>query len=178
MSVVINPDSDYAKELRKHEQFPMYVNGELMQPGNPYVFRPYPRMLYKAQDWRGQGKKMVTAPFVSPYGWADPRLYENALLEAEAFTKSCQRIVGSEREQQEAEKQGWCDTLQAALEYEERYQQAIAHAAAEAAHSVQGMTATAKREFEEAADSTEHHVTDVVGKKKGAKAVAPADREA
>ena len=44
----INPDGQEAAELRKHEQFPTYYTGA-EGPGNPYRYRPFPKMLYRAE---------------------------------------------------------------------------------------------------------------------------------
>jgi hypothetical protein len=44
MPVLHSPDSEYAKERRKHEA----LHSEFGAPGKPYVFQPYPTMMYKA----------------------------------------------------------------------------------------------------------------------------------
>lgn len=40
------PTSAYAEEMRKHEQH----YGPFGEPGNPYAYREYPTMLYKAKS--------------------------------------------------------------------------------------------------------------------------------
>ena len=163
MPVIINPESEYAKELAKWESHPTRACPE---PGRPYRFAEYPRMLYKAALWPRSGKPAVTAPEVSPFGWLNADQYQQALAEAERFGSSCQRIVGDESEWLVAKGQGWCESPKVALEQFEREQQAIAAEAANAAFHAQRMTENARREFAAAEDATSEHVTDVVARKK------------
>jgi hypothetical protein len=166
MGVVIQPDSELGKELQRWEQFPVRTStGETLPAGNPYVFRPYPKMLYKAHPFR-TGKTLCFAPAVSPFGWTDPNQYQQALIEADAFNKSCQRIVGSESDHAIAKGQGWCETPDLALAFHEQQQDAIGQAAAEAAYSVQRMGEKARGEFDAASDATDVHVTDVPAPKR------------
>lgn len=171
MGVVINPESELFKEHQKWEQFPRHhVDGSIIPAGNPYVFRPYPKMLYKAHEAR-TGKICCMAGPVSPFGWVNNTDYERAVAEADTFTKSCQKIVHSESEENEANRQGWRETPDKALALAEGLQRDIATAAAEAAHAVQRMGEKARTEYEAAENATERHVVDVKGGKKGAKAV-------
>lgn len=167
MGVVINYESELGKELLKWEMFPKHMaDGTVLQPGNPYnPNRQYPKMLYKAQPFR-TGKTLVAAPPVSPFGWTDPNQYQQALIEAEAFTKSCQRIVKDDSEHAIAKGQGWCETQPAALEQHEAELNAIAQQAAEAAHAAQRMSEGARAEFDAAVDASEHQVSDVAAPKK------------
>ena len=161
MPVVINPESEYAKELRKWEQFPEKVNGTMYPAGNPYVYRPFPKMLYKAQTWPRTGKAACFAPPVSPYGWPNQDQYQQALLEAEHFTTSCQRTVKDEGEYGLARGQGWCESPQDALAHYEAAQKALSDAAAEAAFMAARMSEAAQREFNAAQAATHEHVADV-----------------
>ena len=171
MGVVISPDSELAKELQRWEMFPRHsVNGEVIPAGRPYVFRPYPRMLYKAIQARSGKYGCMAAP-VTPFGWRDQQEYERAVAEADAFTKACQRIVTSEAEQRTAALEGWRESATEAMAFQEGLERDISTAAAEAAHRAQGMTDKAQREFNAAGDATEYHVVDVKGAKKGPKPV-------
>lgn len=166
MGVIINPESELGKELQKWEQFPRHLpDGTIAPAGNPYAYREYPRMLYKAQMWKN-GKALCFAPPVSPFGWRDGNEYQQAQLEAETFTKSCQRIVKTEAEHAIAKGQGWCVSAAEATEQYEREQDAIARQAAEARYVAQGMSSKALAEFEAATDATEQHVVDVPAPKK------------
>jgi hypothetical protein len=122
-------------------------------------------MLYKAHLFRN-GKILTAAPPVSPYGWTDPLQYQQALLEAEAFTKSCQKIVPNEAAHAVAKGQGWCESQVDAQAQHDREQDALGAAAAEAAYQAQRMTEKARAEFDAASDASDVHVTDVEPKKK------------
>jgi hypothetical protein len=182
MPVVINPASEYAKEIRKHEQHPtrfaLDEDGN-MRPGNPYVFRPYPRMLYKAQR-QPNGQPACLMPQPDSFAFEKMDQYERAILQVETFNKACQTIVPSEEAERVAQGQGWSLTPQAALERYEQEQQAHAQAAAEAAHAAQRMSEKARAELAAADAATHEHVTDVVktrGRKRGARAVAQTETE-
>ena len=135
------------------------------QPGNPYVYRPYPKMLYKAQkNPMGTVLCMMDAPH--PYAFDKPEQFERAMLLFEVFNKSCQKIVDDDAAEAGAKGQGWCDSIQAAIEHFERQEQAVGNAAAEVLHAAQGMSAKAKRELATVERQTSEHVVDVKGKRK------------
>lgn len=164
MGVIITPQSELGKELRKweqtHTQYSIDENGE-SKPGNPYVYRPYPKMLYKANAL-ANGKPSCMAPAPQVWDFTSMDQYERALLTAETFTKSCQKIVKDEAAYAIAKGQGWAESPKDALELYEQQQQAIAQAAAEAAHAVQRMSEKAKAEHAAAEKTTSAHVTDLV----------------
>lgn len=147
-----------AKELSKFEQFP---NRHCETPGNPYVYRPYPKMLYMAYKRNGKICCMDGAP--DPYLFQTPQAYERAQQENERFNGSCQRIVGSDRELDNALGLGWRGTPQEAMAHLEALEQDIGNAAAEAAYDAQRMSAKAKDELAAADKTTHEHVTDVIG---------------
>jgi hypothetical protein len=166
MGVIINPESELGKELQKWEQFDRHgMDGTVHKAGNPYTYRPYPKMLYKAHPFR-TGKTLTSAPPVSPFGHSDPNMYNQALLEADAFNRSCQRIVADESQHAIAKGQGWCESQAEAMEQHERTQNAIAKEAAEAAFQAQKMSDSARAEFDGAVDASEGHVSDVAAPKR------------
>ena len=168
--LVINPHSALGKELRKWEQHRTELVPRGTNPGNPYVYRPYPKMLYRAQALpNGQYGCLAQAP--NPYTFERPEAFERAVLMVESFNRSCTRIVSDEGQERIAIGQGWALDPQAAMAVYEQEQQAIGNAAAEAAHAAQGMTSKARAELTAADASTHQHVTDVKGSKKGAKAI-------
>ena len=128
MPIVINPSSEYAKELRKWEQhhtrFALDEAGD-SGPGHPYVFRPFPRMLYKAHK-RANGQYSCVEGTPSPYLYPDPQSYERACFEVDQFNKSCQRIVQSEADEQREQAQGWRNSPVEALNYAEALEQEMA----------------------------------------------------
>ena len=168
--LVINPHSALGKELRKWEQHRTELVPRGTNPGNPYVFRPYPKMLYKAQIAANQ-QAACLLPAPDGFRFETQEAYQRACLTVESFNRSCTRIVADEREDRLAQGQGWAESAVEALQVYEAQQQAIGNAAAEAAAQARGMTATARAELAAADASTHQHVTDVKGGKKGAKAV-------
>ncbi len=169
MGVVINPESDLAKEMCKHEMLPSKYTGDA-GPGNPWKGSaarrgepgyPYPRMLYKAQKKNGRIQCRDVAPHPMDYG--DQNSFERASLAVATFNAQCEKIVQSEAEYENARSQGWRDTAPEAETYLAQLDQDIANAAAETAFHAKGMSAKAKAELAEADASTDKHVTDVRG---------------
>jgi hypothetical protein len=169
--LVINPHSALGKELRKWEQFRSELVPRGTSPGNPYVYRPYPKMVYVAQIDPVTLQAACLLPVPDPYSVATPDEYQRACLRVDSFNRSCTRIVADESEERIANGQGCAETPALALAQYEARQQAIGNAAAEAAFQARGMSATAQAEFKAAGESTHQHVTDIKGTKKGAKAV-------
>lgn len=160
--MVINPHSALGKELRKWEQHRSELVPRGTNPGNPYVFREFPKMLYKAQRMpNGQYACLSSAP--DPYAYERMDLYQQATLMVETFNRSCTRIVANESEERLAKGQGWSNTTTDALKAHEAHEQAIGDAAAEANFYAKRMTAKAQEELNAAAESTHQHVADVVG---------------
>jgi hypothetical protein len=169
--LVINPHSALGKELRKWEQFRTELVPRGTNPGNPYVYRPYPKMLYLAQIDPTTLQAACLLPLPEPYAFATADEYQRACLRVDSFNRSCTRVVGDESEERIAGGQGCAETPADALALYERKQQAIGNAAAEAAYAARGMSARAQAELQAAGESTHQHVTDIKGPKKGAKAV-------
>jgi hypothetical protein len=168
MPVVISPASELGKELRKWEQhhtrYAIDEEGSSV-PGNPYAYRHYPMMLYKARKLpNGQTKCLVPPP--QAYEFEKMDQYERAVLFAESFNASCQLTVKSETDHAKALNEGWRASPSEALAHADGLEQDIARAAAEAAHSAQRMSAKAQAEFEAAGAETHKHVVDLVGAKK------------
>lgn len=167
--MVINPHSTLGKELRKWEQHYSELTPRGTQPGNPYVYRAYPKMLYRAQTYARTGQPSCLVAMPDPYIFDRPDMYEREVLAVESFNRSCQRIVHDESEERIAKGQGWADGPTEALDLFERQQQDIGRAAAEAAFHAKRMTDKAQREFAAAGEETHEHVVDVQGKKRGRK---------
>lgn len=168
--IVINPHSAWGKELVKHEQHQTYYVGRGQRPGNPYVFREYPKMLYKAHPINGKYRCLEPPP--DPANFETMDKYQRAVLNWETFQRSCQRTVKDSAEEAVAQGQGWAPSALAALELAEQTERAVENAAAEAAAAVRGMSAKAQAEYKAADESTHRHVADVVGsshKKRGPK---------
>lgn len=165
MGIVISPDSELGKELCKHEQHRTRYVGEDQQPGNPYVYRPYPAMVYMAHK-RPDGVVLCMDVPPDAYLFADDKVYARACLSVETFNKRCSKIVTSEDEHRRAKNEGWRDSPTDALERHEAMEQEIARASAEALHAAQRMTPKAKEELADAGQQTHEHVVDVVPQRK------------
>ena len=164
MGVVISPDSDLGRELAKWEQHHTRFVAEGAEPGNPYRYRPFPQMVYRAQLRKGKAVCMDPAPH--PHTFEKSEQYEQAVLAAESFNRGCYRIVQSEDELRQAKNEGWRESIKDALDALEQRQQAIGDAAAERAYRDRGMSDRARAEVDAAERSTEAHVVDVQPKKK------------
>lgn len=163
--MVVNPASALGKELRKWEQHPGPLG---RNPGNPYTYRPYPKMLYKAQAQpNGQVRCLMDTPH--PLAYQTPEAWQQAVQQKEYFDKTCVCVVDSESAERIKVGQGWCADPAAAMEQHEREQTAIFTASAEVAHSAQRMSDKAKRELAAAEGETHEHVLDVRGAKPGRK---------
>jgi hypothetical protein len=156
MGVIITEESALGQEMAKWEQF----HTKYGPPGNPYRYQEYPRMLYKAQK-RPDGKVLCMDSAPHRYAFLDDATYMRAVDAAEVFTRQCQRIVNSDSERADAEREGWCVTAQAALEYHEKLEQAIGDAAAHRAYEDRLMSDRAKAEAKAADDATHEHVPEV-----------------
>lgn len=161
--VVINPHSEYGKELRRWD-LPKSRGGM-----NADGYEEYPRMLYQAID-PGNGKpevhRMPPPRYAYPTGREGDEIWTQACVMAEEFTRRCQRIVHSEGEKAIAMGQGWCLTQDGALTDFEHRQQVIGNAAAERLASDRRMSEKAKAEAAAADASTHAHVADVIGSSK------------
>lgn len=142
MGIIYTDESAYIKELAKWEQH----RGKITEaPGNPYVFRPFPKCLYRAV-------KLETGKVVS---------YETDLRTGQPYPGTM-RIVGSDDEMLKAKGEGWIEgsPADAVAAFEQREQE-IGRAAAEAIAAAQRMSERARKEFDAAQAVDMEHVTDV-----------------
>ena len=138
--IVVVPGSTYAKEMAKHEQFPSKYGST---PGNPYTYRPFPKMVYQAQVWQG---KVVCMATVEPNAYVNPAEQLRAEEAARAYTERCQRTVNDQMEYQRALESGFRESPVEAVEYLEAKQRSIADAAAERNYADRNMGEKAKAE--------------------------------
>lgn len=160
MAVVVTPESELGKELAKWEQHRTSYVGPDQQPGNPYQYRPYPKMLYKAQK-TAQGKVLCLPPMPNVNAFTSQAEYLRAMAEAEALQQACVRVVESDTQERLAKGQGWSASPEEALAQFEQEEQALGNAAAEAAFAAQRMPEKARREFEAASKVGLEHLPDV-----------------
>jgi len=155
MPILYNPNSAYAKEMAKWEQFPSEWTIGGLKPGNPPTRRPYPRMLYKASQ-TSSGKWATSLAPPSRFGFRDENEWDRACQEAHRFNESNQKIVANEAEHRKAEEsgEGWRDSQKEAMEFREALESAIGRAAAERNWQDRNMGEKAKAES--AAAEAEH----------------------
>lgn len=166
MPVVINPASEVGKELRKWEQHhTVYALDENYEskPGNPYQYREYPKMLYKAsRRSNGQAACQLAAPPLNQFGGPSAvDEWNREVLAVEAFNVANRKTVSDDQAERIAVGQGWSLSQQAAIAQYEQNQIDIGNAAAEVAASVAKMSAKAQVEYAAAEEQTIEHVTDV-----------------
>lgn len=144
--IAVVPGSAAQKEYAKFEQFP-HSKWAFGNPGNPYVKREFPKMVYRAERRNGKIMCMETEPDV--YEYKDDRAYRFARESAERFTRECQRIVNDEVELSHAFEDGFRLSPKEAIEHahkrEDQYSQEIAHRN----HDDRNLSEKAKAEIKE-----------------------------
>lgn len=153
--VVITPGSNYQRELGKFEQFHTKYTGD-EGPGNPYRYRPFPKMVYIAKKYKGKLACMAAPPH--PLEFANPKEYERAEEAAAIFTRDCQRIVMDEADYQRAMEAGYRESPAEAYEHAEKREERKADATAERNWDDRNMSDKAKAEAraKEEAAGAEH----------------------
>ena len=130
--LAVIPGSPSQRELAKWEQFPgdKWAFGN---PGNPYRYRPFPKMVYRAERRDGAIKCMESAPDRLEFRGdaAGDRSFSLAEEAARRFTERCQLIVKDEAEYQRAMENGYRETPQEAIAFlnarEDARSQEMAH---------------------------------------------------
>lgn len=188
MAILINPESESAKELARWEQHQSQYTIGGLKPGNPYVYREFPKMMYLARQIPGNGKWATSQEAPAFFGFRDQNEWDRACQQAMQFTTSCQRTVNDDRERERARNEGWRDTPQEAVEFREALDKAIGDAAAERNYRDKSMSEKALAES--AAAEAEHfgHLPEIPekpvvkahkgwpkGKPRGPKASAPVE---
>jgi len=154
--IAIIPNTPYAREMERYEQFPSRFG---QTPGNPYKYRPFPKMLYKADHYMGAVKCMAAPPDAAEY--MNPKEYEMHMESARRFTENCQRIVNSEAEMQKALEGGWRESPTEAIEHVLRVDRVISTGAAERNYEDRGMSEKAKREAAQIAAEAGEHLAEI-----------------
>lgn len=158
---MISPFIDQAEAtvLASYEQFQQDVPHGL-KPGNPYEYREYPLMMYRASKMpNGQYACGMDFPF--NFGFRDDKEYERAVEQALAFTKSCQREVKNEHERSTARSQGWRDSAPEALEYQESLRKLVGDEAAAANFRDKNMSEKALAEKAKLEAATFGHLAEI-----------------
>lgn len=154
--ILIVPGSNFVKEVSKFEQFhTKFTMGT--QPGNPYRYRPFPKMLYRAQ--RLNGSPTCFAPPVDPLNYRDPREAERAELQAQRFNETCQMVVKDEVEMSRAMESNWRESPQEAVEALIARDKGVVDEWAHREHTDKHMSPMAKREIAAAKEAVEGEPT-------------------
>jgi hypothetical protein len=163
--LVLTPGSKEVREYARFEQFPSkYTVGT--QPGNPWVYRPFPKMVYRAERYPGSGKLCCMAAPPDPSEFDDPKKAEHAQVMAQRFTDKCQLIVRDEVEYSRAMESGYRDSAAEAVAHAEARENRIATATAERLYEDRNMSERARREAEEVvAASGGQHEPEITGRK-------------
>lgn len=126
--MVVTPGSAHQREMAKFEQLP-HSKWAFGNPGNPYKFRRWPAMMYKAERRNGQIKCMESEP--QPYEFQHERNYIQAIEGAKQFTAKCIRTVESQEQWARSMEEGYRDSpedaIQACKERENAESTAMAH---------------------------------------------------
>ena len=142
--LAVVPGSNLQKEYAKFEQFP-YSKWAFGEAGNPYEYRPYPKMMYKAQRYEGRIACNAAPPRRRDF--RDDSDWSMAIEEANRFDTSCQLTVTNETERSRAWENGYRDSPVEAVEAMQARDRAIADAAAHRNYEDRNMSEPAKREI-------------------------------
>ena len=143
------------------------IGKEVLKFEKPYVFEPFPKMMYKAQRTpSGKVKVMEDSIDFAQTIWADAQLSKEQ-NRIEFFNKSNQKTVGDESEYKAALNAGWRDHPDDAIKHYEERELAISDATAERHYADSKMSEKAQAEAAAVDDSTEFHVPFIPEKKRG-----------
>ena len=142
------PGSKLGLEMERWEQFPSAWGNN---PGNPYKFRPFPRMIFKAQKVNGKPHVMMPDPNRFEYKTRDE--FKAAFDYKQRFDSECQRIVQSEAEFSRAMEDGWRASPDEAIQHVMGRDDMISRETAEREYRDQKMSEPARREIKAAKDA-------------------------
>ena len=145
MPVITTSESEMGKELAKWEQHQTSIISGTWTPGNPYRYREFPKMVYKAHRLT-DGKVACMQAEPEPLAYPNAEQHDRACRSVDVFNRKCMLTVNDESELQKAHEGGWRDSPQEALEFHDRRDEQNLQAAAERAFSDSKMSAKAQRE--------------------------------
>lgn len=148
--IVIIPGSNLQKENEKWEQFPGKWGSN---PGNPYRYQPFPKMLYRADKFQGVVVCMAAPP--DPMEYANPGEYTRKEEQARRFNESCQKIVKSEAEMAVAMESGWRETPEDAVAWVKARDAAHMERAANRAYTDRNLSEKAQAEVAKAIEAAD-----------------------
>lgn len=141
--IIVAPGSPLQTEMAKFEQFP-HSQWAFGQPGNPYKYRPFPKMVYRAALL--SGKVMCQVPPPDRYEYRDDRAFLMAEESARRFSEKNTQIVRDEAEYSRAMESGWRETPQEAIAFVEHRENQRSQAIAELNYEDRNLSPAAKAE--------------------------------
>ncbi len=161
MAVQINHEGALGIELAKWEQHRTKYVGDEQQPGNPYVYREYPRMLFRAQRHPVTGKTSCAEMPPNSIEFLNQNEFERADRAVASFNRSCQKTVESADEYRIAMNDGWRESpVDAIAEYEKR-RKGTSDIAANRHYNDQFMSPAARAEAAAADAGTDEHLAEI-----------------
>lgn len=154
--IYITPQSEWGKTLAQFEQFPTPY---APRPGNPYTYRPFPKMMYRAEKF--QGRICIDGLAADRLSFRDDAEWTRAQEEAARFTERCQLTVQNELEMSRAYEAGWRESPQEAVAHAEARDRDVSTAAAERAHADRHLSEAAQREVAQAEAAAEGHLAEI-----------------
>jgi len=143
MGLIITAESELGKELAKWNA--------------PRPHPPHPKMLYMA-------RQLPTGRY--SVGESHDGIFGGHPGSAEAFSRTCQRIVQDEHEERVAKGEGWRETMAEALAHHEELERFVAEAAAHRHFEDRNLGDLARAEAEAADAETMEHVAEIPEKRK------------
>lgn len=142
---IIIPGSNRAREMAKWEQFPSKWTAGF-PPGNPYTYRQFPKMVYRAE--RFEGNVICGAVQPDPSMFTSVGEYNVALNKANALDSRCQRVVHTPEELQRAMEAGFRESPAEACEHAHARETRIANETAVRIYQDRNMSEAARAEAE------------------------------
>ena len=146
--IIKTPGSKLALEMEKFEQFPSAWG---TNPGNPYRYREFPKMVFKAQ--KINGKPFVMMPDPQRFDYRSRDEFKAAHEQKQRFDSECQRIVKDEREHSRALEDGWRDSPDDAIAFVNDRDDQISRATAEREYADRNVSEAAAAEIKAAKDA-------------------------
>jgi hypothetical protein len=115
---------------------------EMRKWNKPYVYRPFPKMLYKAE--RYAGSIQCGAPEPKPWEFKEERELRNAIEAARHFTDKCQLTVNNDTEYARAMESGFRESPAEAVKHCDEREKAFTKEVAHSLHDERNFSPEAK----------------------------------
>lgn len=150
--ITIIPGSDDQRRMAKFEQFPdsKWACGN---PGNPYRYRPFPKMVYRAERFPGTGALSCQVAAPERWQYREERDFIMAEEGARRWNEKHYRIVQDEVEYAAAMEAGWRETPDGALRHAEERDKQVALQVAHRNHDDRNLSPAAQAEIRAAEDA-------------------------